>query len=428
MPQAKGFFAILGTTFAITTAPSAVLAFAGPICPITGLPKQDVVRLAQYVTKQNQTPLMTTEAIIEADKKKGIKPLGNVIQPSRVNCSSLEYDFPEMTSNPGEAIYLGLPKEFQGRNLTMANLYHRNDRPKCVAGYFGEDCPPARTSFDVFTHSNPARPGGEWRTYNNPSGGRGKFAEYRGPDMPEDEVLYGWYTKSSHSSEDGSNDRFIIKPHTVRLLGTGKHPALVSGAKIIFEPPKATEFITHTFTPGTQIGDPFGRGEKFGGGQEVPDNVPRGTFPNALALIPSQLSQFQVRQRMQGPNAPYEAPQLPAGWKVQGGQLLIPLPPGKKITSVEVAAGDSRPDGKTNSDQGTGTSGWARLNIQLVRKDGKTDTLVKDDNVPPQGVIGGSPTDCNYQTQQGDYISIRTDAGTKLDIAYIMGVKIGMTK
>ena len=108
------------------------------------------------------------------------------------------------------------------------------------------------------------------------------------------------------------------------------------------------------------------------------------------------------------------------GWKLENGGLSIELTPGKKFTGVEVACGDTHPDGKHNSDGETGTQGWSKLSMGIQRKGSSSvDWFTQSQGVPPQGVIFGGPNIENYVAQPGDKLIIRAES----DTTYVMGVR-----
>src|SRR6185436_14379999 len=97
-----------------------------------------------------------------------------------------------------------------------------------------------------------------------------------------------------------------------------------------------------------------GAGRRYGGGQAF-----QGKFPGAVVL---------------GGGAAGAPAALPPGFALRGGALEVELPAGRIITGVDVAAGDSHPDGIRNKDGGWGTPGWSRMSMAIAHADGTRET------------------------------------------------------
>lgn len=377
-----------------------------------------------YGAPQQRDSEKRLRALAAANPDKTHKGLHFITKWSSRTSTSVTYNLADPAGGtqgielkPGQSIYLDVPPDLSNRPVRFAALGHRQDpRVKHERGWKpGEwDQHPTLTSFRI--HDAKAKSETDaWRYWNGQSSGAfgAKFPEIR--NVPEIEGLYEW-RKWGHSgvqTQMRSND--ALYPDALEIVAMSKNgdktndSVYVSQVTLKVLPPKPDEYLgdnlapdgTVAFSPGTSLGEmDIETGRKYGGGQTF-----GGKFPGALAL---------------GGGA---VPPLPKGWKVEGRELVIPVPPGKRVVSVEIAGGDSHPDGVTNSDGGSGTPGWAKLDMGIEEAaTGKIDWFNNNENVPPEGVMMGSPTNCARVTQTGDKIRIRG----RNDILYIMGVRIGL--
>lgn len=301
---------------------------------------------------------------------------------------------------PGEELMLEIPPQLRGRGVQTVVLLHRQNEP-----YAGDhDDSPGLTAVHVHATNYPQ--GKEWRHWNAPWGASGKegakFAEYRPAGDPESETEFDWHIQG-HSPVGGyGSDKGELLGDALRVRSVGDDPVYVHRIVYSVLPPKPTTMDTVVFSAGTNIGDPLtGQGRKFGGGQAY-----KGKFPGALQLG----SGGEGVQKLAG-----------TGWKHQWGSLEIPLQPGKRMTHIDLALGDSMPDEKSNKDGGWGTPGYARLTITLHRADGKKEVLMNDQGVPPEGVFSATPMDFDREIKAGDKLLL-TKSGSE---CYIMAARVG---
>ena len=113
--------------------------------------------------------------------------------------------------------------------------------------------------------------------------------------------------------------------------------------------------------------------------------------------------------------------QSKSGWALENGQLEIELSNTKQFTGVEVACGDTHPDGKRNKDGHVGTLGWSKLSMGIRRAGStKVDWFIDRQGVPPEGVLFGGPTMENFTAKPGDKLIVRADS----DTTYVMGLRL----
>tara|TARA_Y100000782_G_C10189556_1_gene269863 strand:- start:5863 stop:7830 length:1968 start_codon:yes stop_codon:yes gene_type:complete len=292
---------------------------------------------------------------------------------------------------PGESVYLVLPKGFEARPLANVILGHRQN-PKDQRGHASYrhgvktyDQYPAYTSVQVHSVDLPYKD--SWRTWGGPvSSDKGsKFAEIK--KRPEFDNLYEWPLKGHKSLRTGKELKTPLRSNLIKLEVLGDDPVYIDSIIVKVVPPKSNNYVDLSFTRSrTSMGDPETfKGRRFGGGQRY-----GGRFPGSKRLSP---------------------------YRGNPDQLFINLN-GESIQAVNVAAGDTRPDGVRNRDGGTGSLGHARISIIVERMDGKRITLVDQENVAPQGVISG------YASGKGiPAKSIIIEAYS--DTAYIMGIQYG---
>lgn len=329
-------------------------------------------------------------------------------KPTARTCSSVTYRFPEKTLKPGDMLEFEVPQDLRDRGVAFMILGHRQPLQKKKVDQWDES--PGLTSVQVLGTFGGSPTGGSptpsWRYWSgNASGELGaKYAEPRSEDDPEMENLYDW-AKIGHRSIVGEGfSNAPLMPQALRLVSMGKDPVLVSEVTLKVSPPPAATFTAGIFSKGTVFPAPGkSEGPRFGGGQ---GDAYKGTFPGALPL--------------NGGHGEAN-PELPGGWKLERGALLIPIPKGRKLASVDIACGDSHPDGKQNSDGGWGIQGWGKLTVELRRGDGTREALMSRENVPPEGLLVASPTVCDRISGDDEWLSIRGEG----DTVYVMGVRIG---
>jgi hypothetical protein len=353
---------------------------------------------------------VTDEKLVQklAAGSKDAKTVNIYVKPTSRTSSSITYELePEVALQPGEALYFGVPPDIARRSVRFAVLGHRQDKARekgFGATRAGWDDVPGITSVQFHSSTDQAHP---WRYWMGDASGKfgGKFAEVRSAGQPEIENLYE-FRLHGHGGIDGSGGTTDpLYADAIRLVSSGKDEVLISQITMKVAPPKADRYISQTFSPGTNLGDAEGVGAKYGGGQGF-----QGKFPGALVL-PSWSKGWWS-----------EKPTLPPGWRVQGPKLYIPLPAGVNVTGLELAMGDSHSDGVRNKDGGWGSLGYAKVSARIHRSHGPADVLMNRENVPPEGVLVGTPQDGCYKTQPGDELEVETH----LDTSYIMGLRIGV--
>lgn len=298
------------------------------------------------------------------------------VEPSKVTCSSITYQIPETKIAPGESLYFYVPEEFRSRSVRSLTIGHRQD--PLTNPNEGWDDKPGLSSVQVLSKNN-------WYYWSgSASGDKGdKFAEAN--FSPEMENLYDWNILGYRNVKTGEHKVEGLLPEAVKVISSGKDDVLFSHLTLKISPVAEKSREEKIFSPGTSFTSADGKTPyKLGGGQGF-----QGTFPDAKVLN-------------------------------HGETMELPLSPGKKLSSIEIAIGDSKPNKQINSDGGWGSKGGARVSIGIQTEKG-IDWVISRENVPPEGIIQGTPTDCDTEIKNGDKVIIKVD----YDTAYIMGVKIG---
>ncbi|HLD98690.1 MAG TPA: hypothetical protein VJB59_00435 [Bdellovibrionota bacterium] len=366
---------------------------------------QKAVNASAELTKQVKLLVTDPEAelrdLARADRKYGGNPQRFFVRPVKKTCTGVYYKFNPRVLNPGESLYFHVPEEFRTRPVNFVILGHRQDHstPSNRNLNRGDrDSEPGLTSVQI--HSSRLPEADAWRYWGGSASGEkgAKFAEIGGGI--EVENLYEWQKKGHLSVVSDVRSTGPLYPDALRMVSLGKDPVIVNQLALKVLGQKPDELVDRVFSSGTEIGDPeSAAGRKYGGGQMF-----GGKFPGALQL-----------------NGGGAQPKLPSGWRMEADGLHIPLDAGKRFIGLDVALGDTHPDGVTNEDGGTGSKGGAKLSIGLARKGQAVDWFMSRENVPPQGVLMATPTDCDYVAQAGDEVIIRSD----FDTAYVMAIRLG---
>jgi hypothetical protein len=337
----------------------------------------------------------------------GTRALRFFASPTRVGCSSVTYKFREVRAAPGDAVYFDMPEKLRDRAVAFVDIGHRQDPNEPNNARLGPedwDSKPGLTSFQAYSSSYEGADA--WRYWAGPASGKrgAKFAEIRGHSNPEMDALYEWRHYGHRGLGSGSNERGPLKAQAVRLVSTGADDVLLSELTVKVQPPPAERYLAATFSKGTELGDPeTAHGRHYGGGQGM-----MGRYPGALVL---------------GLHSRHGPDFLPEGWRYENGDLHVPLPKGARLTTVDVACGDSHPDGVRNKDGGWGSLGGSKLTIKVTHADGTSDTLMNRENVPPLGVLSGDPCSCDEPARAGDEVVFHADS----DLSYLMGLRIGLS-
>lgn len=178
---------------------------------------------------------------------------------------------------------------------------------------------------------------------------------------------------------------------------------------MFFPEKEGVSYQEQIFTPGTSFVD-FDKQQKepnYGGGPSF-----RGKYPNAIILGGWEINQ-ENNLIDDDSNKPF--------YLDKQGRMHIKLQPGKRFVNLELAVGDTHPDGVANKDGHIGTLGWAKIYVGLMMVDQEgTKQFMRNVNVPPAGVLAGGPEKTDKVIQDGDEVIIESQS----DTSYLMGYRI----
>lgn len=346
--------------------------------------------------------------LLQEAKASGAKVVDVIKKPTQTTQISARYElssYGRMLKH-GEQLLLEVPPSLRGRPVRNVILVHRKDSSHDHGGGGDWDNSPALTA--VHLHSTDLPKHEAWRHWSGPWGASGeegaKFAEKRSSGDPEFETEFNWPENGHQGVGGGGHSSALLYVDAMRVKALGQDPSFVHSVELQVAPEKPSQVLEAVFTPGTSLGDPETlEGSHLGGGQNH-----GGKYPGALALS-GYSSQGSSK--------------LPAGWKISNGALEIPLKAGMLVTGVDIACGDTHPDGVHNKDGGTGTPGWSRLTMRLVKAGGGGDeSFMTRQGVPPEGILSAAPS--RYVAKAGDVIRISAES----DTTYVMAVRVGLAK
>lgn len=347
---------------------------------------------------------------LAAKEPSGVKTVEMQSKPAKVTSVGVTYKFGGQGRKlePNSQMLLEIPPQFRNRPVRFGVLKHRQDSSETTSPSGGDKWDPKPGSTSMQVHGQEMPEGKQWRYWKAPWGSSGsdggKYAEHRGAGDPEVENMFDWI-KHGHSAAGagyGSSHEPLVVD-AIKVKSVGEDPVRIHEITLQFLPAKPDSMDEHIFSPGTKFGDPWtGAGRAYGGGPKF-----QGKYPGALKLG--------------GWSGGSGTPDLPAGWKMNGGALEVDLKAGQKFTTVEIACGDTHPDGKPNKDGHTGTLGYSRLSMGVKRAgSNSTDWFTESQGVPPEGVLFGGPTIENYVAQPGDKLVVRASS----DATYVMGLRL----
>jgi hypothetical protein len=321
-----------------------------------------------------------------------------------------------------EALYFVIPTEFQNKTISEMTIAHRQstqdnrgtDSFNASTGTKVKDEFPSFISAQIYSPLFPYKYA--WRYWGGHTSGinGGKYSEHKKNGSWEFDNLYEWPLYGHRASHQ--QIRKSISPLMGKYLrifaDTGKFSriqgydtAYVHSVTIQFSPKKADIYKSWSFTNSkTDLGDPLTmKGRTYGGGPKF-----QGQYPGAVILRGN--SRPQNVDKLDSSTWDYS-------WR---GYIEYALIPGKKLKSIEIAAGDTHPDGRPNKDGGTGSLGGAKLSVELLTKSGDQ-MIIKRANLGPKGVTTGYPQDLDRVIQKGETLRIYGHN----DKAYLMGIRIG---
>ncbi len=226
-----------------------------------------------------------------------------------------------------------------------------------------------------------------------------KIGEPRPSSEPEEERLYDLGFSGDVDAVlligrgEGDPSKAITNIHDIELVG---YP----------EKGVSTTYAEFIFTRGVKFGSAGDMGERYKpinfNGQET------WGYPNSIPVGGTADQPFKTYLE----NGSNKYPEI----KTTGDKIFVQLKPGKKVTGIEVACGDT----VFGKSRGTNKAGWGKLQVAVQSAEGSIMTqIVRDESVPPYGIIaGGAETD--YVAKPGDTLVI-TSSGHP---SWVMGLRV----
>jgi len=314
---------------------------------------------------------------------------------------AIRYDMPESEGRelrPGHKLTFVIPEGFKGRIVRDVVLRHRKADKYCKdIGPNRHDPHGAYSLVELYDEEIH-----DWIGWRDPKGYDPiKFAEPRSSNDPEHEVLHDWIATVG-----------IVRPKFVRITNMGVNPdysvSQIHGIEVDFFPETGeVKYEERIYCSGTSFIDlEIGKVlPTYGGGSST-----EGIYRNAIVL-----NKFSEPL--------YETNSNPGnGAEISGsGSLQIDLKNGE-LAQVEIAVGDTEHLKTISPKTGRKTRlGYAKLWMGIQRANSKNiEWFVRGANVPPQGVIAGSPFLEKSHVEDGDKLIIES----RDDTSYLMGWRI----
>ncbi len=233
------------------------------------------------------------------------------IQPSESHPLRLIYKFSNYSLPGGSEIYLSIPTHFEAKPIDFVFVTHKQD-PKqeleCRSQSDGVkmiDCLPGYTSFEV-KDQNSVSASEDWRFWGGSGSGpfNSKFAEVRS-GRGETDNLYEWRKKGHISVVTNRKSNAPLVPSDMRIRSVGKDSIILQEVVVKFLPPTPSDYDDVIFATGFEFGD-FSTTI----GRKYPGNPSAGNYGSSLSLNRKMTPQHR---------------NIPNHWKVERGELLIPL-------------------------------------------------------------------------------------------------------
>lgn len=339
------------------------------------------------VVKDIENKIASPKALIDkyAKADKDYKHHKTLYIGSTVTPTSVEYDFGYEKLTPGKCIYLAIPEHLRDKPLLFVNLGHTQSYSDNT-GYDSAkewDKNPGLTTVQLNQVDNTGNP--NWRYWNGPSSGDfgAKFAE---PSHMELEGLYEWYKYGHKDIKTHTNNKDPLYVDGARLCSIGKDPVTLGSLIVKMAPKKSDEYKEFNISKSNSMGNSLtAEGRNY------------GSRSDAVFL------------------GGYGSKKLSDGLKVENGNLEIPLKAGSNLNSFELSVGDARSDG---------SSGGAKISAYVLKSDGQRVSILKRENVPPKGVLIGTPQVDKVSIEKGDKLIVKSH----YDEAFVMGLRLGYIK
>lgn len=304
----------------------------------------------------------------------------------------------ELRSN--QAILIKLPDHIKERILDVISIHHRKaEQYRGSVGKDGWDSEGAYTRVLVWDKESARWVG--WKKGVSSD----KFAENRPEEKPEVENLNDWLHYAGR-----------INPEYLLIIGAGKG----ENGVVSFQGVDIETFASDTRSKMEMIFSPGTRFVKMEAGETLPsygggERPNMGIYPGSIPLNNPDTGQIRFKLTKNGSGFNLEQDRFG-----RTGSVHIPITAPISMERVELAVGDTQDlNGVVYKRDETFRRGWAKMSAVLRREDGSIIRLMHRINVPPRGILKGSPEQ-KLQLQPGDEIIITSED----DAAYLMGVRL----
>jgi hypothetical protein len=366
---------VIGQAFGATTSDS-------PICEVG-----DYVNVSATITNTTKPfldlfPTKKKRIDTYADQDKDYKVAGIKYTSTQTTPTSIKYSFRNQRIVPGECLYLEIPKHLRDKPVLFVNLGHTQSSADNT-GYNSStkwDDNPGLTSVQLNKSNSDGK--SQWRYWNGPSSGA-YGAKYAEPTHMELEGLYEWYKYGHKDIKTNTNSREPLYTDGARVCSTGKDPITLGSLVVKMAPSRSKEYKEYNISASNTMGDPL-----------TAKNRSYGSRSDAVFL------------------GNHTSKKINNDIELKNGRLEVKLKVGAVLNSFEASVGDR----KANGD-----SGGSRLITYIQKPDGSKISIIKKENIPPAGVLVGSPEKVNYKVQKGDKLIIES----YWDEAFVMGLRVG---
>ncbi|MEN0060258.1 MAG: hypothetical protein AAGB31_15575 [Bdellovibrio sp.] len=363
---------------------------------------KQLLSLAAVSVMVGQASFANTQAIILADSRSGIRQFDKVYTPAVQGDLEAIYELNDIKiSGQGrEALYLEVPTQFKNQVLESLSLTHRQDpgEERECHSTVQNDCRPAYVSMEVFDLGKQSL---QWRFWGGTGSGpyNSKFSEIRSSEGETDN-LYEWHRKGHYSVETQKDfSKSSVYPGLIRLRSVGPDEARIQQVVLRISPPLLSKLNDYIFSSGLSFGDYI-----TAEGRSYPGSPNYGYYGDALVL---DSYNYPAHQK------------IPSHWSKERGALRVPLKPGTRLVSVDVACGDMKPVPRGANPENY--RGNATLSVRVLKNGKKHQDLFKRRNVGSNGVMRATLPSLSYVAGDNEEVEIRSERGR----LYIMGIRFG---
>jgi len=267
--------------------------------------------------------------------------------PTATTKSSVTFQFPESSLEPGKAIFFKIPQHISKLPVLQISFGHRQ---KGAAE--ASDLIPGLTPILAFATN---RDSAKLRFWAGPSSGLwgAKFAENR--TFPEHDNLYEWPRIGHKGLAKRETEYGPVLTDSVLIYNVGKDVTYISELRVDVIAPPADMYFNYYFSPNSSFGNRDTlQGRKYGG--------QFGNYPGAIRL-----------------SSPGKFSKIHQSVIHEGNRLIVSPQIGSQLGSIEIMCGDGLPNGSPGN-------GELIVYVKNLITSEKR-SLIQKLAIPPQGVV-----------------------------------------